>query len=440
MSTAALQAGLEPDSPEPPLGAQTVEETGLTRPFLVELFARVMYRRGADQASSVSRITRLSGAVTADVMEGMRADRLIAPLGQLGGNMRQEMRYELTDKGRAWALEAIQRLDYTGPAPVPLDQFRAMVEAQSVRNHRVGREALAASFGDLVIPEGMLDRLGPAVNSGRSILLYGPPGNGKSSYAHALTKALGGEIFVPHAIEVGGEVILFFDPTVHTPLEPLDVVDMDELDMLDGADLRYVRCKRPAVITGAELTVSMLDLRFNPTTRVYQAPLHLKASNGVMIIDDMGRQRETPQQFINRMVVPMEEGVDYLGLQSGLSFQTPFDALLIFSTNIPPATLVDSAGLRRIYYKILVDRPSREDFIKIFLRVARRYGVEATEEVLAHLLNGKYRTSPIGFAGYHAPYLIDQALAACDYLGETRELRLRHIDAAWDNLHVDENA
>lgn len=433
------EAGDE-DLTEPPLGAQTIEETGLSRPFLVELVARVMYRRGAERATDVSRITRLSGAVMAELLEGMRGDRLIAPLGQLGGNMRSEMRYELTDKGRAWAVEAIQRLDYTGPAPVPLDQFRAMILSQSVRNFRVGREKLARAFGDLVLPEGMLDRLGPAVNSGRSILLYGPPGNGKSSYAHALAKALGGEIFVPHAIEVGGEVILFFDPTVHTPLEPLDKVDDAELDAMDGADLRYIRCRRPAVITGAELTVSMLDLSFNPTTRVYQAPLHLKAANGVMIIDDMGRQRETPQQFINRLVVPMEEGVDYLSLQSGLSFQTPFDALLIFSTNIPPATLVDSAGLRRIYYKILVDRPTREDFIKIFLRVARRYNVDATEEILAHLINGHYRNSKIGYAGYHAPYLIDQALAACDYLGESRALRRQHIDAAWDNLHVDENA
>ncbi|MGG7566101.1 ATPase [Rhodovulum sp. DZ06] len=428
------------ETPEPPLGAQTIEDTGLTRPFLVELVARVMYRRGADKLSAISRITRLSGAVVAELMEGMRTDRLIAPLGQLGGDMRSEMRYELTEKGRAWALEAIARLDYTGPAPVPLDQFKAMIASQSVRSHRVGRDQLARAFGDLVIPEGMLDRLGPAVNSGRSILLYGPPGNGKSSYAHALTRALGGEIYVPHAVEVGGEVILFFDPTVHTPLEPLDVVDQDELDALDGADLRYIRCRRPAVVTGAELTVAMLDLSFNPTTRVYQAPLHMKASNGVMIIDDMGRQRETPQQFINRMVVPMEEGVDYLNLQSGLSFQVPFDALLIFSTNIPPQTLVDSAGLRRIYYKILVDRPTREDFIKIFLRVARRYKVEATEEVLAHLLNTLYPKAGIGFAGYHAPYLIDQALAACDYLGERRALRVPHINAAWDNLHVDENA
>lgn len=427
-------------SPEPPLAPQTIEETGLTHGFLVELLARIMYRRGLERVSALTQATRLSGAVVSTLMAAMRDDRLVTPMGQLGGNMRAEMRYELTDKGRQWALEAIARLDYTGPAPVPLAQFRKMVKAQSVRDHRVSRDRLNAAFGDLVIPVGMLDRLGPAVNSGRSILLYGPPGNGKSSYAHALSRALGGEVFVPFAVEVDGEVILFFDPTVHKPLEPIDRVEQNELDRMDGGDMRWIRCTRPAVVTGAELTVRMLDLTFNPATRVYQAPLHMKASNGVLIVDDLGRQRESPQQIINRLVVPMEEGVDYLALQSGLNFQAPFDALMIFSTNIPPATLVDSAGLRRIYYKILVDRPTREDFIKIFLRVCKRYGVAPDEQAIAHLINNLYAKSKVGFAGYHAPYLIDQALAACDYLGEERTLRLPHIDAAWSNLHVDENA
>lgn len=432
--------GPQDASPEPPLAPQTIAETGLTREFLVELLARIMYRRGTDSSVALSQATRLSGAVVADLLDGMRGERLIEPLGQVGGDMRARMRWSLTDKGRAWALEAIARLDYTGPAPVPLAQFRALVAAQSVRDHRVSRDRLAQAFGDLVIPAGMLDRLGPAVNSGRSILLYGPPGNGKSSYAHALSRALGGEIFAPHALELDGEVILYFDPTIHHPLEAIERVDQAELDSLSGADLRWVRCRRPAVVTGAELSVAMLDLRFNAVSRVYQAPLHLKATNGVLIVDDLGRQRESPQQFINRLVVPMEEGVDYLALQSGLSFQAPFDALMIFSTNIPPATLVDSAGLRRIYYKILVDRPTRENFIKIFLRVCKRYKVAPDEASIAHLINDLYGRSDIGYAGYHAPYLIDQALAACDYLGEPRGLSITHMDAAWSNLHVDENA
>lgn len=428
------------DIPDPPLSPQSVEETGLTRGFLVELVARTMYRRGAEKISQVSKITRLSGAVMAELFEGMRGDRLISPMGQIGGDMRQEMRFELTDKGRAWALEAIARLDYVGPAPVPIDQFREVIKSQSVKNHRIGRDKLGGAFGDLVIAPDMLDRLGPAVNSGRSILLYGPPGTGKSSYAHALTRALGSEIYAPFAVEVGGEVILYFDPTLHRPLDPIDDVDEDELNARDGADMRYIRSQRPSVITGAELTTAMLDLTFNPATRVYQAPLHMKASNGVLVIDDMGRQRESPQEFINRMIVPMEEGIDYLNLQSGMSFKVPFDALMIFSTNIDPQKLVDSAGLRRIYYKILVDRPSQEDFIKIFLRVCRRYGVEPREDVITHLLRDLYPSAGIGFAGYQAPYLIDQALAACDYHGQRRELRIEHIDSAWKNLHVDENA
>lgn len=440
MSSAGRPAFATDAPPDPPAAPQGIEATGLSRAFLVELVARVMYRRGSGLQSEVSKITRLSAAVVADLFDGMRTDRLVTPLGQIGGDMRSEMRFELTDKGRAWALEAIKRLDYVGPAPVPIEQFRQVIESQSVRNHRISREKLSGAFGDLVIPAGMLDRLGPAVNSGRSILLYGPPGNGKSSYAHALARALGSEIYAPFAIEVGGEVVLYFDPTLHTPLDRIDEVDEDELRASDGADLRWVRCRRPSVVTGAELTVQMLDLTFNPTTRVYQAPLHMKSSNGVLIIDDLGRQRQSPQEFINRLIVPMEEGVDYLNLNSGLSFQVPFDSLMIFSTNIPPAQLVDSAGLRRIYYKILVDRPTREDFIKIFLRVCKRYNVAPSEPVIAHLLQDLYPKAGIGFAGYHAPYLIDQALAACDYLGQKRELHVEHIDSAWSNLHVDENA
>jgi predicted ATPase with chaperone activity len=422
-----------------PQAPQTIQETGLSKEFLVELTAKIMYRRGVNTLTKIAEVIRLQGPVVMDVIEAMREEKLLATLGQVGGDIKSEMRYELTDKGRVWALEAIARADYAGPAPVTLAQFKDTIKKQAIRNHRITRDKLVSSYGDMVVPDELTDRLGPAVNSGRSILLYGPPGNGKSSLAHCLANAMEDAIYSPFCFEVNGEIVLYYDPTIHKPLEGAEEVDSSTLFSQDAVDQRYIRSLRPSVVTGAELTVDMLDLQFNPTSRTYQAPLHLKAANGVLIIDDLGRQRNTPQQIINRCVVPMEEGVDYLYLNSGLSFQTPFDTLMVFSTNFNPTELVDGAGLRRIYYKIKIDRPDREHFIKIFLRVCKRYGIEPREKEIAFLLNTLYGNSEVQFAGYHAPYLIDQALSMCDFAGEKRDLTADHLSDAWENLYVDEN-
>ncbi|MEO0679752.1 MAG: ATPase [Pseudomonadota bacterium] len=442
-SSLAPAAGLAPapaDDGAVPLAPGGVEATGLPREFMLEHALRIMFRRGADTVSAACDAMRLSPALVSDLFGMLREDRLIVPLGQLHADMRAEMRFELTEAGRARASEALMRMDYAGPCPVTLDTFRQVVAAQSVGDHRIGRATLEAAFSNLVTPEGILDRLGPAVNSGRSILLYGPPGNGKSSYAHALAKAMEGGVHVPYALFIDGEVIQLFDPSVHRLMPDDDPWTPADLIQAEAPDLRFAHCIRPAVITGAELTTGMLDLRYNPVSRTYQAPIHLKAINGVLIVDDLGRQRETPQAFINRLIIPMEEGVDYFALQSGQSFQAPFDTLMIFSTNIPPAELLDAAGLRRIYYKLLIERPGRDDFIKIFLRVCQRRGVEGAEVALAYVLGELYARHDIDFAAYHAVYLIDQAIAACDYHGIPRGLLPEFLDAAWANLSVIDSA
>jgi hypothetical protein len=434
------------DSPPPgaPAGwqpaPQSVEATGLPREFLLDQTLRIMFRRSVDSVSAAADALRLSPAVVADLFEMLRAERLIATLGQLYADMRAEMRFELTDGGRARALEASARMDYSGPCPVTLDQYRRAIAAQSVGDHRIGKPVLSEAFRHLVVPAGVLERLGPAINSGRSILLYGPPGNGKSSYAHALAKAMEGPVLVPFSLYVDGEVIQVFDPSLHRLAPQDDPWTPADLVQAGAPDLRFNLCLRPAVITGAELMTDMLDLRFNATSRTYQAPIQMKAANGVLIIDDLGRQRQPPQAFINRLIVPMEEGVDYQSLQSGLSFQVPFDTLMIFSTNIPPAELLDGAGLRRIYYKLLIERPSRDDFIKIFLRVSRARGIESPEPALEYVLRELYGRGELDYAAYHSVYLIDQAIAACDYEGVPRQLRPEFLDAAWANLSVIDSA
>jgi predicted ATPase with chaperone activity len=277
-------------------------------------------------------------------------------------------------------------------------------------------------------------KIGPAVNSGQSIMLYGPAGNGKSSIAIAVTMAYEDNVYLPYCFEVDNQVITLYDPTVHHRLDHDDYGN-EGLRRGGSFDKRYVLCQRPAVVTGGELTLDALNLAYNPTSRIYEAPMQLKAVGGIFVIDDFGRQRHTPQEMINRLIIPLEVKVDYLTLQTGRKFEVPFDPLVIFSTNIPPATLADEAALRRLRYKIEVGPPSKELYIKIFVRCAREYGLELTEEILAHLLLDLYPNQPgAEFHAFHPRFLIEQTVSICTYEGAKPELRRDFLDRAWTNL------
>jgi hypothetical protein len=347
-----------------------------------------------------------------------------------------EMGYELTDAGKARALDALSQSEYYGAMPVPLEQYTVQIKRQSVRDIRLNKEQLLSGMGHLILPPDLIDNLGPAVTSGRSILLYGPPGNGKSSISHGIRAALGDKVYVPRAIEYSGQIISVYDPIVHSAAEAA-VDDPNSLRRTSNRfDNRYVYCERPSVITGGELSLDMLDLNYNPTARTYQAPLQLKATGGIFIIDDLGRQAEPPQKIVNRWIVPLEESRDILALQSGEKFTVPFDTLVIFSTNFHPNQIFDGAALRRIFFKIKIDGPSQENFLKIFAMVARKKKMPLDETALMHLMKVKFPTIENNYANYQPVFLIDQMIAVCEFENIPYQMTPELIDRAWGNMFV----
>ena len=317
-----------------------------------------------------------------------------------------------------------------------MELYKEQVKKQSVRNIQITREKLLGNMGHLILPDNLLNDLGPAVSSGRSILLYGPPGNGKSAISNGIRDALGDMIYIPQCIEYAGQVVTLFDPIVHTPIEEV-VEQTSSLRRTDNKyDKRYLMCERPTVMTGGELMLNMLDLNYNATSRTYQASLQLKSTGGVFIVDDLGRQEEPPQALINRWIVPMEAEYDILNLQSGEKFEVPFDTLVIFSTNFHPNEMFDGAALRRIFFKIKIDGPTQEDFLKVFAMVAKKKKMPLNEAALIHLLKVRYPTIDNVYANYHANFLIDQMISVCEYEGIPNQMTPELIDRAWANMYV----
>jgi hypothetical protein len=419
----------------PPL-PKTLADTGLPLVMLRDILLKSMFRRNLERASEISETLCLPLVLTQELIDAARSNRLVEATGTLHATSSNEMGFQLTEEGRARALDALGQSEYFGPIPVPLSDYGAQVRRQSIRNIQITREQLTRAMGHLVLPPDLLGNLGPAVSSGRSVLMYGPPGNGKSSISNGIRNALGDHVFVPHAIEYGGQVITVYDPIVHAPLPDTDH-DPHALRITgDRYDRRYVKCERPAVITGGELSLDMLDLVYNPVARTYQAPLQFKSTGGVFIVDDLGRQAEPPQALINRWIVPLEEGKDILALQSGEKFEVPFDTLVIFSTNFHPNEIFDQAALRRIFFKIKIDGPDQQNYLKIFALVAKKKGMPLDEKALVHLIKNKYPTIGNVYANYQPVFLIDQMISICEFEGIPYQMSPELIDRAWANMFV----
>jgi hypothetical protein len=420
----------------PPPSPRSLDDTGLSIITMRDILLKSMFRTNQSQVTVLSKIICLPVPLTQELVDLARTQKLLTAMGTMHATAGNEMGYELTDAGKARALDALSQSEYYGAMPVPLDQYSVQIKRQSVRDIRLNREQLLSGMGHLILPPDLIDNLGPAVTSGRSILLYGPPGNGKSSISHGIRAALGDKVYVPRAIEYSGQIISVYDPIVHSAAESA-VDDPNSLRRTSNKfDNRYVFCERPSVITGGELSLDMLDLNYNPTARTYQAPLQLKATGGIFIIDDLGRQAEPPQKIVNRWIVPLEESRDILALQSGEKFTVPFDTLVIFSTNFHPNQIFDGAALRRIFFKIKIDGPSQENFLKIFAMVARKKKMPLDETALMHLMKVKFPTIANNYANYQPVFLIDQMIAVCEFENIPYQMTPELIDRAWGNMFV----
>jgi hypothetical protein len=420
-----------------PVEPATLAETGLPEAFLIDLMLKFLFIGTAETTAELSGALRLPPGLMTELLEAAVRGQLVAALGSIGGGQ-LGMRYELTDMGKARAREAMSRSSYTGPAPVPLEVYAHWIERQKVTNEIIDWVSMRGAFGGLEVADALVEKLGPAITMGRAVLMYGPPGNGKTSVAQRLDRVFRHVIHIPHAVLVEGQVMTVFDPDVHQPVPggaqagPRLVTSLYR----DEADGRFVPCRRPFIVTGGELTLEMLDLKHEAGGNFYTAPLHMKAAGGVLLIDDFGRQMVSPTALLNRWIVPLENRVDYLKLATGKSFRVPFQTVVIFSTNLAPADLMDPAFLRRIPYKLEIGPPSPEAWRRIFKSVAETHGIDAEDGQIRAIEHDLTVTQGLDLAAYQPRFLIEQIVASSRFKAQPPALHRELVSLALANLTV----
>jgi energy-coupling factor transporter ATP-binding protein EcfA2 len=412
---------------------RTLDETGLTILFVAELLCKILFLRGRMTLADISAHLKLPMSVSEHVLDFMRSEHLCELLSH--GNNSTNIHYQLSGAGRQRAGDYLRRSQYAGPAPVTLDTYVAQVERQSIRKVRYTRERISAGFGDLVIQEKTLTQLGAGLNSGRAMIIYGPAGSGKTYIAEHLAGLLSDEVAIPYSVVIDNEVIQLFDPHVHQPA-PQEPTLVDALDRKHGFDARWQRCRRPMSIAGSELTLKALDLDFDYGTRIYQAPPHVKANNGVFVVDDLGRQMVSPQDLMNRWIVPLDRRRDYLTLHTGYKFQIPFDVVVVFSSNRDPAELTDEAFLRRLGYKIHIGALTEDQYSIVFRRVCNELSIPFSEAALKYLLQERHAKESRPLLACYPRDLLGQISDLACYENRQPVLTPEAIDWAWSNYFV----
>ena len=403
----------------PPAAVQgepmTIAELGIEPEMLRDLALKTLYYRGRLSRAALADELKIAASIIEDLLQTLTLDGLATVLGAPTSGAGAYV-YVLTQRGLQRAEGALARSGYVGPAPVPLTEYIANVNATSVRDEIVTREAITRALDTLVLSDQTLTRLGRAAASRKSMLVYGQSGNGKTTAVRTLGHALGGTVRVPYAIEAYGQIIHLYDASKHMPVGPSTVAVADDDDLLrERPDRRWVEVERPVIWAGGELTRESLELVYDDETKVYEAPLQLKANGGTLIIDDFGRQQMPAVQLLNRWIVALEGGVDHLTMHTGQLMETPFDVLILFSTNITPDALADEAFLRRIRYKVEIPNPSRDEFLTIFRRVCTEAGIAYDDASIAHLLNRWYDAHSRELRGCHPRDLIEAVIDASTY-------------------------
>jgi predicted ATPase with chaperone activity len=423
-----------------PPQVKSVTDTGLSLNFLSELVLKVMNFAGSISGSDIADKVKLPfSGVVEDALEFLRREKLCEISGARGLG-ESSYQYTIADKGRERAREVLERSMYVGPAPVSLHAYAESIRRQPLRNLTIEPTIMRQQLSHLVISEETFSQIGPAVNSGRSIFLFGPPGDGKTVVAEGIGRMLmADDLYIPYAFEVDGYVVKVFDEVSHQLAMEASAAGAANAGHYRGRerDERWVKIKRPVIAVGGELTLEALDLVFDETSKYYEAPFQVKANGGMFLIDDFGRQRMRPRELLNRWIVPLEKRIDYLTLHTGRKIEIPFDMLIVFSTNLEPKELVEEAFLRRIRHKIYIGDPTYEQYRRIFRRMCRSKQVPYDDRALAYLLKEHYIKKKRPLRSCHPRDLLDEIIDIARFSGVPPQLSLELIDRACEAYFVE---
>jgi hypothetical protein len=410
--------------PYPPI-PKTLGETGLTQNLLIELLLKHAYFQDTFSIREMVRDLRIGAQMVETLISFLKTQNLlfVRPRDVFTNKARlsMEMYYALTEQGKGLAEQALEANRYIGPAPVPLEDYWDWVEAQTIHQVRVEMARLKEVFADFEVSPDLLDKIGPAINSGRSIFLFGPSGNGKTVMSNAIGQSFEDPVYIPAALYVYGQIIRLFDEVNHQPLATNGEAPKH--------DPRWVLCRRPVVIVGGEMTEESLELRFNPILKFYEAPHQMRANNGVFIIDDFGRQKMSPRQLLNRWMYPLETRQDFCCLHTGQQFGVPFDQLIIFSTNLNPHSLADEAFLRRIRHKIFIGYVTPSQYMSIFRKVCQEYDLAFDEDIVRDMLQRYYVTTSRPLSACHPRDLVENLVDRATFLGRQAQLTADDLDS-----------